>query len=126
MLIVLHAIIFSRNQPDLTGGGRNVLLFLYSSFRGIMLLPLCFNLSLLAYLFRYYIGAHIFPEVLLNDIAGSDGDPLLLSLKLAVDVLVSTNAMIRHIIMMLLGFKLTTIFIFTSVCLASSSIILVV
>ncbi|GMN63252.1 hypothetical protein TIFTF001_032328 [Ficus carica] len=37
---------------------------------------------------RYYIGTNIFPDVLLNNIAGPDGDPLLLSLKLAVDVLV--------------------------------------
>ena len=38
---------------------------------------------------RYYFGTHAFPDVLLNNIAGPDGDPLLLSLKLAVDVLVS-------------------------------------
>ncbi|XP_043704362.1 copper-transporting ATPase PAA2, chloroplastic isoform X1 [Telopea speciosissima] len=38
--------------------------------------------------FWYYIGIHIFPDVLLNDIAGPDGNPLLLSLKLSVDVLV--------------------------------------
>ncbi|XWS72377.1 hypothetical protein CRYUN_Cryun02cG0035000 [Craigia yunnanensis] len=41
------------------------------------------------YLFKirmYYAGSHIFPDVLLNDIAGPDGNPLLLSLKLAVDV----------------------------------------
>lgn len=44
---------------------------------------LCFEV-----MFRYYIGTQIFPDVLLNDIAGPDGDPLLLSLKLAVDVLV--------------------------------------
>ncbi|KAL6534060.1 Copper-transporting ATPase paa2, chloroplastic [Orobanche hederae] len=37
---------------------------------------------------RHYIGTHIFPEVLLNDIAGPDGNSLLLSMKLAVDVLV--------------------------------------
>ncbi|KAE8099922.1 hypothetical protein FH972_017866 [Carpinus fangiana] len=37
---------------------------------------------------RYYIGTHVFPDVLLNDIAGPEGDPLLLSLKLSVDVLV--------------------------------------
>ncbi|KAH0742531.1 hypothetical protein KY290_035574 [Solanum tuberosum] len=36
----------------------------------------------------YYVGSNIFPDVLLNDIAGPEGDPLLLSLKLAVDVLV--------------------------------------
>lgn len=41
--------------------------------------------------FRYYIGTHIFPDVLLNDIAGPDGDPLLLSLKLSVDVLVCNS-----------------------------------
>ncbi|PON73108.1 hypothetical protein PanWU01x14_059490 [Parasponia andersonii] len=40
---------------------------------------------------RYYIGTHAFPDVLLNNIAGPDCDPLLLSLKLSVDVLV------RHI-----------------------------
>lgn len=39
-------------------------------------------------IFRYYLGSKIFPDVLLNDISGPDGDPLLLSLKLAVDVLV--------------------------------------
>ena len=38
------------------------------------------------------MGTHIFPEVLLNDISGPDGDSLLLSLKLAVDVLVSNPA----------------------------------
>lgn len=45
---------------------------------------LCFE-----FVSRYYFGTQIFPDVLLNDIAGPDGDPLLLSLKLAVDVLVS-------------------------------------
>lgn len=40
-------------------------------------------------MFRYYVGTHVFPDVLLNNIAGPDSDPLLLSLKLAVDVLVS-------------------------------------
>ena len=40
---------------------------------------------------RYYIGTHIFPDVLLNDIAGPDGNALLLSMKLAVDVLVSSS-----------------------------------
>lgn len=44
-------------------------------------------------LFRYYIGTHIFPDVLLNDIAGPDGNPLLLSMKLAVDVLVGGELM---------------------------------
>jgi len=57
---------------------------------------LVFNLFLPPYLFRYYIGAHIFPEVLLNDIAGPDGNSLLLSLKLSVDVLVSTNDLVCH------------------------------
>ncbi|XP_030530614.2 copper-transporting ATPase PAA2, chloroplastic [Rhodamnia argentea] len=46
------------------------------------------TLSAATFAFWYYIGAHIFPDVLLNDIAGPDGDPLLLSLKLSVDVLV--------------------------------------
>ncbi|KAL3744570.1 hypothetical protein ACJRO7_013787 [Eucalyptus globulus] len=46
------------------------------------------TLSAATFAFWYYIGTHIFPDVLLNDIAGPDGDPLLLSLKLSVDVLV--------------------------------------
>ncbi|OMO67024.1 Cation-transporting P-type ATPase [Corchorus capsularis] len=46
------------------------------------------TLSAATFAFWYYAGSHIFPDVLLNDIAGPDGDPLLLSLKLAVDVLV--------------------------------------
>ncbi|KAJ8646951.1 hypothetical protein MRB53_008699 [Persea americana] len=46
------------------------------------------TLSAATFAFWYYIGTHIFPEVLLNDIAGPDGNSLLLSLKLAVDVLV--------------------------------------
>ncbi|KAL5074532.1 hypothetical protein RYX36_013516, partial [Vicia faba] len=37
---------------------------------------------------RYFFGTNIFPDVLLNDIAGPEGDRLLLSLKLSVDVLV--------------------------------------
>lgn len=52
------------------------------------------NLSCVTYMFRYYIGTHIFPEVLLNDIAGPDGNSLLLSLKLAVDVLVSVGSVL--------------------------------
>lgn len=40
------------------------------------------------------MGTHLFPEVLLNDISGPDGDSLLLSLKLAVDVLVSNCAIV--------------------------------
>ncbi|KAK9081494.1 hypothetical protein Syun_030818 [Stephania yunnanensis] len=46
------------------------------------------TLSAATFGFWYYIGTHIFPDVLLNDIAGPDGNPLLLSMKLAVDVLV--------------------------------------
>ncbi|GAV71097.1 E1-E2_ATPase domain-containing protein/HMA domain-containing protein/Hydrolase domain-containing protein [Cephalotus follicularis] len=45
-------------------------------------------LSAATFAFWYYIGSHVFPDVLLSDIAGPDGDPLLLSLKLSVDVLV--------------------------------------
>lgn len=54
----------------------------------------------LLYLFtlRYYIGTHIFPDVLLNDIAGPDGNSLLLSMKLAVDVLVSTYLHHNHLL----------------------------
>ncbi|ANM69873.1 P-type ATPase of Arabidopsis 2 [Arabidopsis thaliana] len=46
------------------------------------------SLSAMTFAFWYYVGSHIFPDVLLNDIAGPDGDALALSLKLAVDVLV--------------------------------------
>ncbi|XP_016465641.1 copper-transporting ATPase PAA2, chloroplastic [Nicotiana tabacum] len=46
------------------------------------------TLSAATFGFWYYLGSHIFQDVLLNDIAGPEGDPLLLSLKLAVDVLV--------------------------------------
>ncbi|KAK3004887.1 hypothetical protein RJ639_018526, partial [Escallonia herrerae] len=46
------------------------------------------TLSAATFAFWYYIGTNVFPDVLLNDIAGPDGDSLLLSLKLAVDVLV--------------------------------------
>nr|POE69257.1 copper-transporting atpase paa2, chloroplastic [Quercus suber] len=46
------------------------------------------TLSAATFAFWYYIGTHIFPDVLLNDIAGPEGNPLLLSLKLSVDVLV--------------------------------------
>jgi len=45
--------------------------------------------KVLAFIPRYFVGSQIFPDVLLNDIAGPEGDPLLLSLKLSVDVLVS-------------------------------------
>ncbi|KAG9458466.1 hypothetical protein H6P81_002974 [Aristolochia fimbriata] len=44
--------------------------------------------SAATFAFWYCIGTDIFPDVLLNDIAGPEGNPLLLSLKLAVDVLV--------------------------------------
>ncbi|XP_075522405.1 copper-transporting ATPase PAA2, chloroplastic [Primulina tabacum] len=46
------------------------------------------TLSAATFAFWYYIGTHVFPDVLLNDIAGPDGNSLLLSMKLAVDVLV--------------------------------------
>ncbi|KAJ6844959.1 copper-transporting ATPase PAA2, chloroplastic [Iris pallida] len=46
------------------------------------------TLAAATFAFWYYIGTYIFPDVLLNDIAGPDGNPLLLSLKLSVDVLV--------------------------------------
>ncbi|KAK6927214.1 hypothetical protein RJ641_005805 [Dillenia turbinata] len=46
------------------------------------------TLSAATFAFWYSCGTHLFPDVLLNDIAGPDGDPLLLSLKLAIDVLV--------------------------------------
>ncbi|KAL3497417.1 hypothetical protein ACH5RR_040149 [Cinchona calisaya] len=46
------------------------------------------TLSAATFAFWYYIGTHTFPDVLLNDIAGPEGNPLLLSLKLSVDVLV--------------------------------------
>ena len=48
-------------------------------------------------MFRYYLGTHIFPDVLFNDIAGPDGNPLLLSLKLSVDVLVSNREMMSRL-----------------------------
>ncbi|KAF3446112.1 hypothetical protein FNV43_RR11291 [Rhamnella rubrinervis] len=46
------------------------------------------TLSAATFAFWYYVGTHVFPDVLLNNIAGPDSDPLLLSLKLSVDVLV--------------------------------------
>ncbi|KZV51845.1 hypothetical protein F511_06888 [Dorcoceras hygrometricum] len=48
------------------------------------------TLSAATFAFWYYIGTHMFPDVLLNDIAGPDGNSLLLSMKLAVDVLTGT------------------------------------
>lgn len=46
------------------------------------------TLSAATFAFWYLIGTQIFPDVLLNEIAGPEENPLLLSLKLAVDVLV--------------------------------------
>uniref|UniRef100_A0A7N0VCH9 HMA domain-containing protein n=1 Tax=Kalanchoe fedtschenkoi TaxID=63787 RepID=A0A7N0VCH9_KALFE len=46
------------------------------------------TISAATFIFWYYLGTNIFPDVLMNDMAGPDGNPLLLSLKLAVDVLV--------------------------------------
>lgn len=46
------------------------------------------TLSLATFAFWSSVGTQIFPDVLLNEIAGPDGNPLVLSLKLAVDVLV--------------------------------------
>ncbi|KAL9444981.1 hypothetical protein AB3S75_018054 [Citrus x aurantiifolia] len=46
------------------------------------------TLSAATFAFWYYIGSQIFPDVLLSDMAGPNGNPLLLSLKLSVDVLV--------------------------------------
>ncbi|XP_014501464.1 copper-transporting ATPase PAA2, chloroplastic [Vigna radiata var. radiata] len=46
------------------------------------------TLSAATFAFWYFVGSQIFPDVLLNDMAGPEGDPLLLSLKLSVDVLV--------------------------------------
>ncbi|ONK75069.1 uncharacterized protein A4U43_C03F12990 [Asparagus officinalis] len=46
------------------------------------------TVSAVTFAFWYYVGTNIFPDVLLNDIAGPDGNSLVLSLKLSVDVLV--------------------------------------
>ncbi|KAK8921258.1 hypothetical protein KSP39_PZI020534 [Platanthera zijinensis] len=46
------------------------------------------TISAATFAFWYSIGTNIFTDVLLNDVAGPEGNPLLLSLKLAVDVLV--------------------------------------
>ncbi|KAJ8448781.1 hypothetical protein Cgig2_011402 [Carnegiea gigantea] len=46
------------------------------------------TLSLATLVFWSSIGAKVFPDVLLNEIAGPEGNPLVLGLKLAVDVLV--------------------------------------
>ncbi|BFI43191.1 hypothetical protein MPTK2_8g15930 [Marchantia polymorpha subsp. ruderalis] len=45
-------------------------------------------MSAATFSFWYYIGTNMFPDVLYNDAAGPDGSALLLSLKLAIDVLV--------------------------------------
>ncbi|GLT25639.1 hypothetical protein SLA2020_007570 [Shorea laevis] len=45
------------------------------------------TLSVATFAFWYYVGSHLFPDVLLNDITGPDGNPFLLSLELAVNVL---------------------------------------
>ena len=37
---------------------------------------------------RMTVGTAAFPSVLLSEVAGEEGSPLLLSLKLAIDVLV--------------------------------------
>ncbi|CAI5516804.1 unnamed protein product [Closterium sp. Naga37s-1] len=37
---------------------------------------------------RYTVGVHLYPAVLLSDFAGDDSDPLVLSLRLAISVLV--------------------------------------
>lgn len=41
---------------------------------------------------RYTVGTTLFPDVLYSDAAGPDGSALLLSLKLAIDVLVSIDS----------------------------------
>ncbi|CAH1449535.1 unnamed protein product [Lactuca virosa] len=46
------------------------------------------TLSAATFAFWYYVGVHVFPDVLLNDISGPMENPLLLSLKLSTDVLV--------------------------------------
>eukprot|EP01018_Ginkgo_biloba_P004940 Gb_21177 [translate_table: standard] len=46
------------------------------------------TLSGATFIFWYYFGTSIFPDVLLNGIAGPEESSLLLSLKLAIDVLV--------------------------------------
>ncbi|KAL3690493.1 hypothetical protein R1sor_016802 [Riccia sorocarpa] len=45
-------------------------------------------LSAATFSFWYYFGTQVFPDVLYSDAAGPDGSALLLSLKLAIDVLV--------------------------------------
>eukprot|EP00899_Mesostigma_viride_P024688 jgi/Mesvir1/5403/Mv15475-RA.2 len=46
------------------------------------------GLSAATFAFWYTLGSAWYPQVLLSEIAGEDGSPLLLSLKLAIDVLV--------------------------------------
>lgn len=53
--------------------------------------PFAFTIMALSgatFAFWYFLGTNMFPDVLLNDAAGPDGDAVLLSLKLAIDVLV--------------------------------------
>ncbi|XP_024397738.1 copper-transporting ATPase PAA2, chloroplastic [Physcomitrium patens] len=53
--------------------------------------PFAFTIMALSgstFAFWYFLGTNLYPDVLLNDAAGPDGDALLLSLKLAIDVLV--------------------------------------
>ncbi|KAI3754847.1 hypothetical protein L1987_54639 [Smallanthus sonchifolius] len=46
------------------------------------------TLSAVTFAFWYYVGVHVFPDVLLNEISGPEGSSLLLSLKLSTGVLV--------------------------------------
>ncbi|XP_020988786.1 copper-transporting ATPase PAA2, chloroplastic [Arachis duranensis] len=46
------------------------------------------TMSAATFAFWYYIGSNIFPDVLLNDIAGPEGDPLDLNLKISLKSLV--------------------------------------
>ncbi|CAI5459521.1 unnamed protein product [Closterium sp. Yama58-4] len=46
------------------------------------------SLSAATFAFWYAVGVHLYPAVLLSDFAGDDSDPLVLSLRLAISVLV--------------------------------------
>ncbi|CAI5537050.1 unnamed protein product, partial [Closterium sp. Naga37s-1] len=46
------------------------------------------TLSAATFAFWYTVGVHLYPAVLLSDFAGDDSDPLVLSLRLAISVLV--------------------------------------
>ncbi|CAI6009934.1 unnamed protein product [Closterium sp. NIES-65] len=46
------------------------------------------SLSAATFAFWYTVGVHLYPAVLLSDFAGDDSDPLVLSLRLAISVLV--------------------------------------